>query len=239
MENDLKHLRVTIGISACLVGQRVRYDGDHKRFNRLLERLSHQVDWKPFCPEVEAGLGTPRPPVQLIENNKTIRALGVENKALDVTDQLQEASIDYWSQQARHRHVSGYIFKARSPSCGRGSTPVVDHEQHILHHGDGIFASHCQRNIAAVEDTWFQSDAHFVRFLAASHVARAIQRETFASITWLSEYLEGAPSEHWIAQLLDRSIDEYGTFDGEVSGDKEQKAALVKRLFEIWPVDLA
>jgi uncharacterized protein YbbK (DUF523 family) len=58
--------RIRIGISACLLGSRVRYDGQHKRDSFLADELTPLVDWVPVCPEVEVGMGVPREPVRLI-----------------------------------------------------------------------------------------------------------------------------------------------------------------------------
>ena len=58
--------RPRVGISRCLLGENVRYDGGHKRDARLIEAFGAHVEWVPVCPEVEVGMGTPREPIQLV-----------------------------------------------------------------------------------------------------------------------------------------------------------------------------
>ena len=60
--------RIRIGISACLLGREVRYDGGHKRDRYLTDTLGEYFDWFPVCPEVELGLGTPRETIRLVQS---------------------------------------------------------------------------------------------------------------------------------------------------------------------------
>src|SRR5262249_61934374 len=65
--------KIRLGVSACLLGQRVRYDGGHKRDDALLRGLGDDVEWIPVCPEVELGLGVPRPPIILVGSQRAPR----------------------------------------------------------------------------------------------------------------------------------------------------------------------
>ncbi len=67
-------------ISGCLLGQAVRYDGTHKRRDALLERFGPHVNWIPVCPEVEAGLGVPRPPIRLERTSGGVRLMGIQER---------------------------------------------------------------------------------------------------------------------------------------------------------------
>jgi len=132
----MKATPIRLGVSACLLGQEVRYDGGHKRSQTLLHHLVDQYELLPICPEVAAGLGVPRPPVQLVLRDGEIRALGVADERLDVTRPL----IEYGQQLlAEQLGLCGYIFKSRSPSCGLGSTPIRGEDGRITH-GHGLFA---------------------------------------------------------------------------------------------------
>lgn len=125
-----------IGVSACLLGEQVRYDGGHKRNQLLLDSLGARYELVPICPEVAAGLGVPRPPVALMVRGTEVRALGVEDLQLDVTLPL----IEYGQQVAMGTMgLSGFVFKSRSPSCGLGTTPVR-REDGSHYHGHGLFA---------------------------------------------------------------------------------------------------
>lgn len=106
-----------VGISRCLLGDAVRYDGTGKRADDLLRDLGEHVEWVAVCPEVEVGMSTPREPVHLTDR----RLVGVES-GNDWTDRMNA-----WAhgriRQLQALGLSGYIFKARSPSCGIGVDP--------------------------------------------------------------------------------------------------------------------
>ena len=129
--------RPLVAISSCLLGENVRYDGGHKRDTCIAQYLSAHVDWKPVCPEVGAGLGVPRPRVQLVGDRDRPAALGVEDSRLDVTAALY----DYAQRELQAlQGVSGYVFKSKSPSCGLVDTPLFDINGHETELTSGIFA---------------------------------------------------------------------------------------------------
>ncbi|WP_252178721.1 DUF523 and DUF1722 domain-containing protein [Endozoicomonas sp. 4G] len=109
-EKDIK-----LGISACLMGQKVRYDGGHKRSSFCMNTLSQYFHFESVCPEVAIGLGTPREPIRLVGDIQQVRVVGTDHPDVDVTDQLT----DYGYQKARElTEISGYILMQKSPSCG-------------------------------------------------------------------------------------------------------------------------
>ncbi len=131
-----------VGISACLLGERVRYDGTSKIQPDLINQLDPLLTLKPLCPEVAIGMGVPRPPIQLHLHNKQIEAVYVEDQAKNFTqplsqyaEQIIEESTADWKDES----LCGYIFKSRSPSCGAGSTPVFSDGVHVRF-GDGVYA---------------------------------------------------------------------------------------------------
>lgn len=113
--------RVRVGVSACLLGEAVRYDGGHKRNARVTEDLARHFELVPLCPEVAIGMGVPRPPIRLTGDPGNPAARGVDDPAMDVGAAIRAygervgASID---------GLSGYVFKKGSPSCGLGGVPV-------------------------------------------------------------------------------------------------------------------
>lgn len=118
--------RIRLGISSCLLGERVRFDGNHKQDHYITGTLADVFDFVPVCPEVGIGLGVPRPTIHLIGTAQAPRAVGVKDPELDVTDKL----IRYGQRMAgRLDDISGYLFKSRSPSCGM--------ERVKLHAGQG------------------------------------------------------------------------------------------------------
>lgn len=106
---------ITLGISACLMGQKVRYDGGHKRSSFCMNTLSDFFHFEPVCPEVAIGLGTPREPIRLVGDIKEVRVVGTDSPEVDVTDPLTE----YGQKKAQElNHICGYILMQKSPSCG-------------------------------------------------------------------------------------------------------------------------
>ena len=107
--------KIPLGVSQCLMGDKVRYDGDLVRSHVLMDVLIDIFEFRPVCPEVAIGLGVPRKPIRLVVNGGETRVLGVENPGLDVTDALvAEAE----SAVQNMPDICGYVFMQRSPSCG-------------------------------------------------------------------------------------------------------------------------
>ena len=127
-----------IGISQCLLGDQVRYDGGHKRDDFLLEALSRQVEWVPVCPEVEVGMGVPREKIQLVGDPRSPRLVTLTS-AIDHTGAM-EAFARKRLRELEELGLSGYIFKANSPSCGIGQVPLFNTQGMETKDGVGLFA---------------------------------------------------------------------------------------------------
>ncbi|MCP5153214.1 MAG: DUF1722 domain-containing protein [Ectothiorhodospiraceae bacterium] len=114
---------VPVGVSACLLGQEVRWDGGHKRYRYLTDVLSRHLELRPFCPEAEIGLGVPRQPIRLVGGADGHRVLGVRDRSVDVTEAL-----DDYSARAleRCRDLRGFVLKRGSPSCAMERAKVYD-----------------------------------------------------------------------------------------------------------------
>ena len=131
-------MTLRLGISSCLLGQRVRYDGNHKRDSYINDTLGRYFEFVPVCPEVAIGLGVPRPPIRLVGSVAQPRAIGVDDPSLDVT----EALAAYGRRQARAlEDISGYIFKSKSPSCGLERVKVYPRGQGVSRPGTGVYAA--------------------------------------------------------------------------------------------------
>lgn len=117
----MEQARAKIGISSCLLGNAVRYDGSDKYCPHIVASLADKFELIAFCPEVAIGLGVPRPAIQLVAVNGEIRARGVANPQQDVSQALRDYA---QSIRAELDGLSGYIFKSRSPSCGVADVPV-------------------------------------------------------------------------------------------------------------------
>jgi uncharacterized protein YbbK (DUF523 family) len=126
-----------IGISQCLLGDKVRYDGGHKRDSFLIEALGRHVEWVPVCPEAELGLGTPREPMRLVGDPQAPRLITITT-GIDHTDAMNH----FAQQQVRQLEaldLSGYVFKADSPSCGITQVPLFNQDIET-HDAVGLFA---------------------------------------------------------------------------------------------------
>ena len=126
-----------VGISQCLLGDAVRYDGQSKANQIILEQLAPLFEFVPVCPEVEAGLSIPRPPVQLTGNIDNPRLIGRDDASLDITSIMQHYC---QIKPVTLSQLSGFIFKSRSPSCGLNSTPVFIDGRCVTETGRGVFA---------------------------------------------------------------------------------------------------
>ena len=127
-----------IGISACLLGNPVRFNGGHKQSSLCSDVLARHVEFVPLCPEVAIGLGTPREPIRLVGEPDNPRARGTVRSELDVTDALAA----YGRQMATQLDdISGYILMQKSPSCGMERVKVYRDNGHTVPGGgSGIFA---------------------------------------------------------------------------------------------------
>lgn len=107
--------KIKVGISACLLGEPVRFNGSHKNSVFCNEVLSQWFEYVPICPEVEIGMGIPREPIRLVNENNQIRVKNVTDHSRDYTDQLHQLA----DQKAPELDdLCGYIFMQKSPSCG-------------------------------------------------------------------------------------------------------------------------
>jgi FdhD protein len=130
-------VELTIGISSCLLGERVRYNGDHKRAG-WLEALEGRVRWVPVCPEVEVGMGVPREPVRLVRGGGGSRMLTV-GSGIDHTGAMRRFAAGRIEALARDG-ICGYVLKKDSPSCGLTSVRVFDDDTVARTDGRGLFA---------------------------------------------------------------------------------------------------
>jgi uncharacterized protein YbbK (DUF523 family) len=129
---------VRIGISSCLLGQKVRFDGGHKRDAFLADTFGAHVEWVPVCPEVEVGMGTPREPIRLVRHGAGVRLLGVKS-ATDHTNAMREWAARRAEALARE-DLDGYVLKKDSPSCGMERVKVYDPNGAPVRTGRGLFA---------------------------------------------------------------------------------------------------
>jgi uncharacterized protein YbgA (DUF1722 family)/uncharacterized protein YbbK (DUF523 family) len=105
-----------IGVSSCLLGEEVRFDGAHKRNRFVTDVMDPWVEWVPVCPEVEVGMGIPREAVRLVRRDGSLRMIGTRSES-DWTARMGDWSAD-WCESPVGPALAGYLLKSNSPSCG-------------------------------------------------------------------------------------------------------------------------
>jgi len=184
-------MRPRIGVSSCLLGEQVRFDGGHKRHRFLADLLGRYVDWVPFCPEVAIGLGTPRETLKLTDDGRLIN----RSRTADHTAAMAALPLP--------PDVDGYVFKAKSPSCGIHGIPRYSEQDHPAdRHGRGIYAGRLMDAcpLLPVEDEGRLADDVLRGAFVERIFARARLRELFAT-PWQPRDLAAFHSRHKL-QLL-------------------------------------
>jgi uncharacterized protein YbgA (DUF1722 family)/uncharacterized protein YbbK (DUF523 family) len=167
-----------LGISSCLIGQKVRWDGNHKRDAFLVETLGSHVCWVPVCPEMESGMPVPRPPVRLMQTRGGVRLMESEGE----TDHTR--SMTAWSRDRldalEAMSLCGYVLKKDSPSCGMERVKVWRPGGTAVREGRGLFASALMERMPAlpVEEEGRLQDRrlreNFVERIFAFHRLKAL-----------------------------------------------------------------
>jgi uncharacterized protein YbgA (DUF1722 family)/uncharacterized protein YbbK (DUF523 family) len=222
--------RIPLGISSCLLGANVRYDGGHKLDRYLHDVLGRFVRWVPVCPEVECGLGVPRESMRLVGDPAAPRLLTTRS-GVDYT-----ARMEAWAKERAASleadDLRGFVFKSRSPSSGLHAVKVYDEKGNPTRRGMGIFARAFTERfpLVPVEDEGRLNDAgireNFIERVFASHRWRAFVRDD-GSLGGLVEF-------HTLHKLLLMSHDPRSpaALGSLVAGAKARGAAGRRALLE-------
>ncbi len=130
--------RIRLGISTCLLGEQVRYDGGHKHDRFLTDVLGPYVEWVSVCPELEVGMGVPREAVRLVGPASAPKMVGIDS-GTDWTDRMLAWSRRRVNQFGKMK-LSGYVLKSKSPSCGMERVKVYNAKGMAAKDGMGLFA---------------------------------------------------------------------------------------------------
>ncbi len=137
-------MNIRIGVSRCLLGEPVRYDGQHKQDHFLTDTLGRLVEFVGVCPEVECGLGVPREPVRLVGDPAHPRLVGTRSGA-DHTERMRS-----WAARRvralEGEVLCGFIFKSRSPSSGMKNVKVYNEKGAVIGKAPGLFAQAFQEH---------------------------------------------------------------------------------------------
>lgn len=150
---------IKIGVSSCLLGQEVRFDGGHKRSSYIDDTMGTYFEFVTFCPEVAIGLGIPRPTIRLIKRHGEVRLVNSKDDSIDHTQNMIEKSQAYCSNLD---DLSGYILKSKSPSCGMERINLYNEKNFPEKTGVGIFAYELKKRYPnlPLEEEGRLNDAH-------------------------------------------------------------------------------
>jgi len=183
--------RPRLGVSSCLLGEEVRFNGGHKRYRFLTDELAPHVDWVPYCPEIEIGLGTPREAIRLTADGRLVNRSGTADHTAAMTALPLPAELD------------GYVFKAKSPSCGIRAIPRYREDgQAADHDGRGLYAERvlARDPLLATEDEGRLNDPGLREAFTERIFAAARLRALLAG-SWEPRDLVGFHARHKL-QLL-------------------------------------
>lgn len=182
--------RIKIGVSSCLLGNAVRFDSGHKKQKYLTDTLSRHFDFQTVCPEVAINLGIPRPPIRLVEmekgDHKVVHLVNSKDYKLDYTKQMQDFAEDYCTKYIDH--LSGFILKNNSPSCGMERVKIYNE---VTGHpranpGSGVFAAELMRqypNLPIEEEGRLNDDSLRDNFLMRVYIYHEWKKVLKAGIT--------------------------------------------------------
>ena len=185
-----------VGVSSCLLGEEVRFNGGHKRYRFLADSLDPYVEWVAYCPEVSIGLGTPREPIRLTTDGRLVNRSGTADHTAAMAALPLPADLD------------GYVFKAKSPSCGIRAIPRYrddgqrDHGRAADHAGRGLYAARVLSAfpLLAVEDEGRLNDPG-LRESFVERIFAAARLRSFLDGAWSAGDLVGFHARHKL-QLL-------------------------------------
>lgn len=156
---------ITVGVSACLLGEKVRYDGGHRHDGNITGALGSFFVFVPLCPEVECGMPIPREPMRLEGDSAKPRLMTVESR-IDKTEDMTSfcrARIGELEKET----LCGFIFKARSPSCGLSGVSVHNNGK-PSGTGRGLFAAALVERLPSLpveEETGLNDPAALDKFI--------------------------------------------------------------------------
>ncbi|MDD1779635.1 DUF1722 domain-containing protein [Enterovibrio sp. ZSDZ35] len=132
-------MAIKLGVSACVIGEKVRFDTGHKRSHFVSEELQPFVEYVPVCPEMAIGMGTPRPTIRLLDRGEEIGVRLVETKdsEIDHTDKMMAFS-ESTAERLASMELCGYVVCAKSPTCGMERVKIYRENGHVASEKIGV-----------------------------------------------------------------------------------------------------
>jgi uncharacterized protein YbgA (DUF1722 family)/uncharacterized protein YbbK (DUF523 family) len=220
-----------VGVSSCLLGERVRWDGGHKKDAFLLGLLGRYVEWVPVCPEVEVGLPVPRDTLRLVRRGDAVRMV-MPRAGTDHTDAMTAYAAGK-AEELAALDLCGYVLKKDSPSCGMARVKVYpENEGSPSRDGRGLFAEALMRRLPnlPVEEEGRLSDAR----LRENFVERLFgyrRLKSLFAVRWKQADLVAFHSAHKLL-LMAHSPAAYASLGRLVAGAKGQPREAVRARYE-------
>lgn len=225
--------RIKIGVSACLLGANVRFDGGHKRSDFLADTLGSMVEFVPVCPEVEIGLGVPRETLRLVSDGSTARGarLVTNNTSIDYTEKMNSYAQRRVIALGRE-DLSGYVLKKDSPSCGMERVRIYGSSEMPTRRGSGLFAAALMGRYPSlpVEEEGCLNDPH-MRENFVERVFAYRRLRSFFSSRWTLGGLTQFHNAHNLI-LMAHSPKAYGELGRLVANEKRLPRDKVRERYE-------
>jgi len=219
---------IRVGVSSCLLGQRVRYDGGHKRSDFVADILGARVTFVPVCPEVEMGLGTPRQTLRLVRRAGDLRMVMADGH--DYTDQMRSFAIQR-VERLKHDDLSGYVLKKDSPSCGLTRVKVYEETGIPAKTGRGLYAEALLErwpHLPVEEEGRLQDESLRENFLERVSAYHRLQ-QLFAG-RWTVGQVVAFHTAHKLA-VLAHTTDGYRRLGRLVAGAKAMERAALREAY--------
>jgi len=221
---------IRLGVSSCLLGSEVRFDGGHKRDRFVTDLLGAFVEWVPVCPEVEVGMGTPRPALRLVREGDEVRMREIKS-GRDHTRSMER----YAARRVRglrDLELCGYVLKKDSPSCGMTRVKIYGEKGMPSRDGRGLYASALMQAypFLPVED---EGRLHDPR-LRENFIERVFAFRRLADLfrgRWTGGQVVAFHTAHKL-QLMAHSPDAYRALGRLVADQKRISRADLRRRYE-------
>jgi uncharacterized protein YbgA (DUF1722 family)/uncharacterized protein YbbK (DUF523 family) len=221
---------IRLGVSSCLLGEEVRYDGGHKRSRFVTDLLAQFVEWVPVCPEVEVGMGTPRPALRLVREADEVRMLEIAS-GRDHTQEMQRYAARR-VRALRGLELCGYVLKKDSPSCGMTRVKVYSEKGAPTKDGRGLFAGPLMDSHPnlPVEDEGRLNDAQLRENFIERVFAYRRLRDLFRG-RWTRGQLVAFHTAHKL-QLMAHALEPYRELGALVASVKQRPREEVRETYQ-------
>lgn len=196
--------QLKLGVSSCLLGEKVRYDGKDKKSEFIYTHLKNRFQLISYCPELSAGLGVPRPTIQLTNIDGDVQVRGVEQKELNPSQALIEQALVFLESNV---DLSGYILKSKSPSCSVKAIPVFDLKNQEVGHGTGLFVSQLIKQLPLlplIDENDLLDKSHSVGFFNQVQVYSNWQKLTQSKMS-ASQIIDFHSQHKYLVMLFSQS----------------------------------